>query len=104
MDNGFAAGADPASIAPYFQGLIGVVLALALASAARFYFVSWLGERTVADVRIAVQRNLLRLAPRWFEENRPSEIASRLTADTAAVGIVVGTRPEEGRVGRGGVR
>src|SRR3546814_2362570 len=57
IDNGFAAGADPASIAPYFQGLIGVVLALALASAARFYFVSWLGERTVADVRIAVQRS-----------------------------------------------
>ena len=91
IDNGFAAGADPASIAPYFQGLLGVVIALALASAARFYFVSWLGERTVADVRIAVQRNLLRLAPRWFEENRPSEIASRLTADTAVVEIVVGT-------------
>ncbi|MCM8729417.1 ABC transporter transmembrane domain-containing protein [Hephaestia sp. GCM10023244] len=91
IDNGFAAGADPTTIAPYFQGLIGVVLALALASAARFYFVSWLGERTVADVRIAVQRNLLRLAPRWFEENRPSEIASRLTADTAVVEIVVGT-------------
>jgi ATP-binding cassette subfamily B protein len=91
IDNGFAAGADPGKIAPYFQGLLGVVVALALASAARFYFVSWLGERTVADVRIAVQRNLLRLAPRWFEENRPSEIASRLTADTAVVEIVVGT-------------
>ncbi len=91
IDNGFAAGADTANIAPYFQGLLGVVIALALASAARFYFVSWLGERTVADVRIAVQRNLLRLAPRWFEENRPSEIASRLTADTAVVEIVVGT-------------
>ena len=38
-----------------------------------------------------MQRNLLRLAPRWFEENRPSEIASRLTSDTAVVEIVIGT-------------
>src|SRR3546814_2683249 len=47
--------------------------------------------RRSSELRIAVQRNLLRLAPRWFEENRPSEIASRLTADTAVVEIVVGT-------------
>ena len=56
----------------------------------RFYFVSWLGERVVADVRDAVQRNLLRLEPRFFEENRPSEIASRLTADTTIIEQVVG--------------
>src|SRR3546814_13097221 len=47
--------------------------------------------RRSSELRIAVQLNLLRLAPRWFEENRPSEIASRLTADTAVVEIVVGT-------------
>ncbi len=64
---------------------------LALATATRFYFVSWLGERVVADIRIAVQANLLSLAPRFFEENRPSEIASRLTADTAIIEQVVGT-------------
>jgi ATP-binding cassette subfamily B protein len=91
VDNGFAAGADPSSIAPYFQGLIGVVVVLAVATAVRFYFVSWLGERTVADIRSAVHRNLLRLSPRYFEENRPSEIASRLTADTAVVEQVVGS-------------
>ncbi|MCQ8140323.1 ABC transporter transmembrane domain-containing protein, partial [Vibrio parahaemolyticus] len=56
-----------------------------------FYFVSWLGERTVADIRVAVQANLLRLAPRYFEENRPSEISSRLTADTAIIEQVVGS-------------
>ncbi len=54
-------------------------------------FVSWLGERVVADIRIAVQDNLLRLAPRFFEENRPAEIASRMTSDTAIIEQVVGT-------------
>src|SRR3546814_15226686 len=47
--------------------------------------------RTVADIRQAVQRNLLRLAPGFFEENRPSEIASRMTSDTAIIEQVVGT-------------
>ncbi len=91
VDNGFAAGADKSDVAPYFQGLLLVVLVLAVATAVRFYFVSWLGERTVADIRAAVHRNLLRLAPRYFEENRPSEIASRLTADTAIIEQVVGS-------------
>ncbi|TPG18530.1 ATP-binding cassette domain-containing protein [Sphingomonas koreensis] len=91
IDNGFTAHAASGQIGHYFSQLAIVVIVLAIASSARFYFVSWLGERTVADVRIAVERNLLRLAPRWFEENRPSEIASRLTADTAVVEIVVGT-------------
>lgn len=91
VDNGFATGADPAAIAPFFYRLLMVVGMLAVATAMRFFFVSWLGERTVADLRIAVQRNLLRLSPGWFEENRPSEIASRLTADTAVVEQVVGT-------------
>lgn len=91
VDNGFATGADPATIGRYFRRLLMVVVVLAAATAARFYFVSWLGERTVADMRAAVHRNLLRLPPRWFEENRPSEIASRLTADTAVVEQIVGT-------------
>ena len=68
-----------------------MVVVLAIATACRFYFVSMLGERVVADVRAAVHDNLLRLEPRFFEENRPSEIASRLTADTAVIEMVVGT-------------
>ncbi|MEA3061010.1 MAG: ATP-binding cassette, subfamily bacterial [Sphingomonadales bacterium] len=89
IDKGFAAsGGD---IARWFQYLLVVVLVLAIATAFRFYFVSWLGERVVADVREAVQTNLLRLAPSYFEENRPSEIASRLTADTTIIEQVVGT-------------
>ncbi|AJP70953.1 ABC transporter transmembrane domain-containing protein [Sphingomonas hengshuiensis] len=91
VDNGFAAGADPSRIGVYFEGLLLVVLLLAVATAVRFFFVSWLGERTVADMRTAVHRNLLRLPPKWFEENRPSEIASRLTSDTAIVEQVVGS-------------
>ncbi|MEP2101209.1 MAG: ABC transporter transmembrane domain-containing protein [Parasphingorhabdus sp.] len=89
VDEGFASGV--ADIAPYFQLLLVIVGILAIATALRFYFVSWLGERVVADIRLAVQRNLLRLAPGFFEENRPSEIASRMTSDTAIIEQVVGT-------------
>ena len=89
IDRGFVArGGD---VAPYFHYLLMIVVVLAIATALRFYFVSWLGERVVADVRGAVQRNLLTLAPRFFEENRPSEIASRLTADTSVIEQIVGT-------------
>jgi ATP-binding cassette, subfamily B, bacterial len=89
IDNGFIEnGGD---IAPYFRTLLGIVAILGLSTAFRFYFVSWLGERVVADIRVAVQTNLLRLAPRFFEENRPAEIASRMTADTAIIEQVVGT-------------
>ena len=61
-------------------------------TAARFYFVSWIGERVVADIRLKVQRNLLRLSPSFYEENSPKEISSRMTADTAIIEtVVVGT-------------
>jgi len=89
IDKGFIASRG--DVGPYFRYLLIIVLVLALATACRYYFVSWLGERVVADIRIAVQANLLRLAPSFFEENRPSEIASRLTADTSVIEQVVGT-------------
>tara|TARA_R110000868_G_scaffold19843_3_gene84806 strand:+ start:292 stop:2079 length:1788 start_codon:yes stop_codon:yes gene_type:complete len=88
IDKGFMGGGD---ISRWFEYLLLIVIILALASALRFYFVSWLGERVVADIRSATQANLLRQAPRFFEENRPSEIASRMTADTAIVEQVVGS-------------
>jgi len=91
VDRGFAHGANMAHVNSVFYLLFTIVGILGVATATRFYFVSWLGERTVADVRIAVQQNLLRLAPRWFEENRPSEIASRLTSDTTQIEMAVGT-------------
>jgi len=89
VDKGFVAHGG--NISTHFEKMLVVVLVLAAASAIRFYFVSWLGERVVADLRKEVQDNLLRLEPRFFEENRPSEIASRLTSDTAVIEIVVGT-------------
>ncbi|HVF93777.1 MAG TPA: ABC transporter transmembrane domain-containing protein [Sphingomonas sp.] len=90
IDRGFGPGAGE-SVASSFHYLLMIVVVLAIATAIRFYFVSWLGERVVADVRTRVQAHLLRLAPRFFEENRPSEIASRLTSDTALIEQVVGT-------------
>ena len=92
IDQGFGShGASPHAVTTAFHYLLMIVSVLALATALRFYFVSWIGERTVADLRVAVQRNLLTLPPRFFEENRPSEIASRLTADTAILDQVIGS-------------
>ena len=68
-----------------------LVAVMALATSIRFYFVSWIGERTVADIRLAVHRNLLRMSPGFFEENRPAEITSRITVDTTIIEQVVGT-------------
>jgi ATP-binding cassette subfamily B protein len=91
IDQGFAQGADPAVIRWWFIALLCIVTVLSLATAVRFYSVSWLGERIVADVRLRVQRHLLLLSPSFFEENSPKEIASRMTADTAIVEQVVST-------------
>ena len=89
VDKGF--GSQTGDIAPYFHYMFMIVGVLAIATAARFYFVSWLGERVVADLRRDVHANLLGQAPRFFEENRPSEISSRLTADTSVIEQTVGT-------------
>jgi ATP-binding cassette subfamily B protein len=91
VDKGFSRGSDPATINFYFELLIGMVILLAIGTAVRFYNVSWLGERVVADIRLAVQRNLLRQPPAFFEENSPKEISSRMTSDTSLIEQVVGT-------------
>src|SRR3954467_852886 len=92
IDKGFAAGAGSTrDIARWFEYLLLLVGVLAVATAVRYYNVSWLGERTVADIRLAVHRNLLRLSPGFFEENRPAEITSRITVDTTIIEQVVGT-------------
>lgn len=87
IDRGFAAGGG--DISAHFYYLFLIVIVLALATAIRFSLISLLAERVVAAVRSDVHENLLRLEPRFFEENRPSEIASRLTADTAMIETVV---------------
>jgi ATP-binding cassette, subfamily B, bacterial len=89
IDQGFASNGGDIGFG--FRMLFIIVSVLAIATAVRFFFVSWMGERVVADFRIAVQENLLRLSPSYFEENRPAEISSRLTADTAVIEQIVGT-------------
>ncbi|NBW76123.1 MAG: ATP-binding cassette domain-containing protein [Sphingomonadaceae bacterium] len=91
IDKGFAAGGNPDDIGRWFQYLLLIVAVLAIGTALRFYFVSWLGERVVADIRLKVQANLLRMSPGFFEENSPNEISSRMTSDTALIEQVVGT-------------
>ncbi len=91
IDRGFAAGGDPDDIGRWFRYLLLIVTVLAAGTAMRFYFVSWLGERVVADIRLRVHSNLLRLAPAFYEENSPKEISSRMTSDTALIESVVGT-------------
>lgn len=90
VDQGFGA-ADASAIRPYFLGMFAITVVLALATAARFYCVTWLGERVVADIRRQVHTHLMTLSPAFFEDNRPSEIASRLTADTTIIEQVVGS-------------
>jgi ATP-binding cassette subfamily B protein len=89
IDKGFAAGGG--DIGQSFRYLLMIVVILGVATAVRFYFVSWLGERVVADMRLAAHANLLRQEPAFFEVNRPSEIASRMTSDTAIIEQIVGT-------------
>src|SRR5438046_1419483 len=91
IDKGFAQGSNPRDLTRWFEYLLLLVGVMAVATAVRYFFVSWLGERTVADIRLAVHRNLLRLSPGFFEENRPAEITSRITVDTTIIEQVVGT-------------
>ncbi|MCB2065297.1 MAG: ABC transporter, partial [Erythrobacter sp.] len=92
VDRGFGgAGEGGGDIDRWFRYLLLLVSVLGLGTAVRFYFVSWLGERVVADIREKVYTNLLRLSPAFFEENSPKEISSRMTSDTAVIETVVGT-------------
>ncbi|GJD57695.1 Lipid A export ATP-binding/permease protein MsbA [Methylobacterium dankookense] len=90
VDLGFSQ-AGPTMIDAYFGALVGVVAALALASAARYYFVATLGERVVADLRAAVFARLTSLDPAFFDRARSGELVSRLTADATQVKSVFGT-------------
>jgi ATP-binding cassette subfamily B protein len=93
IDLGFssAAAAGASGVDRAFLGLFGVAVVLALGTALRFYFVSWLGERVTADIRNAVYRQVLRQDPRFFETLRTGEVLSRLTADTTLIQTLVGT-------------
>lgn len=87
IDRGFGDG----EIGRWFQYLLILVLVLAIGTAFRFYLVSWLSERVVADLRLKVYDNLVTLPPSFYEENNPREISSRMTSDTAIIEQVVGS-------------
>jgi ATP-binding cassette subfamily B protein len=84
-------GARVMALREHFMALFGVGVALGLFSAARFYTVSWLGERITADLRDAVYARVLRQSPAFFETTQTGEVLSRLTADTTLVQTVVGS-------------
>jgi ATP-binding cassette subfamily B protein len=90
IDLGFS-GIDPSLIDKYFATLVGVGLILAVASAARFYCVNWLGERVVADIRRDVFKHLTGLSPAFYEVSHSGEVMSRLTADTTQVKAAAST-------------
>ncbi len=75
----------------HFFELFGVAVALGIFSAARFYTVSWLGERITTDVRNAVYSHVLKQSPEFFETTQTGEVLSRLSADTVLVQTVVGS-------------
>jgi ATP-binding cassette subfamily B protein len=75
----------------HFALLFAVATALGLFSAARFYMVSWLGERVTADIRVAVYGHVLHQSPEFFETTQTGEVLSRLSADTTLVQTVVGS-------------
>ena len=88
IDQGFSSSAN---IDRAFLLLFGVALALALATAARFYFVSLLGEKVVADLRDKLYAHLLALDAAFFDRSRSGELVSRLTADAELLRSVVGS-------------
>jgi ATP-binding cassette subfamily B protein len=93
IDLGFGAAGSTstAHINTYFIALFGVACVLAIATAARFYMVSWLGERVTADIRSAVYRHVVHQSPQFFEITKTGEVLSRLTTDTTLIQSIVGT-------------
>jgi len=94
IDGGLAPsgrGAQVLALREHFLALFGVAVALGVFSAARFYLVSWLGERITADLRNAVYAHILRQSPAFFESTQTGEVLSRLTTDTTLVQTVVGS-------------
>ena len=100
VDCGFSAASQSAScrqfalgtdLSAYFISGIIVAVLLGLASALRYYFISRLGERVVADLRRAVYDHILGLSPAFFAQTRTGEVLSRLTTDTTLIQTVVGS-------------
>jgi len=81
---------DSSTTNSLFLGFLGLAVVFGVAAAMRFYLVTWLGERVVADVRSAVYRSVIRMDPLFFETTRVGEVLSRLTTDTTLVQAISG--------------
>ncbi|MCB1053450.1 MAG: ATP-binding cassette domain-containing protein, partial [Acidobacteria bacterium] len=90
IDRGFATESMD-QLNRYVLLFLGLVVALAIGTFTRFYWVSWLGERVVADIRQSVFNHLIDLHPGFFESNRGLEIQSRITTDTTLLQSVIGS-------------
>ena len=90
IDKGIAT-ASTQQLAHYVMVFVGLAVALAIGTYTRHYWVTWLGERVVADIRERVFNHLIDLHPGFFEQNRALEIQSRVTADTILLQSVVGS-------------
>ena len=89
IDNGFASN-DVETINRYFGWFFAAATVFGGFAALRYYLVTWLGERVVADIRQAVYERVVRMDPMFFETTRTGEVLSRLTADTTLVQSVAG--------------
>jgi ATP-binding cassette subfamily B protein len=89
IDKGMAAGSAE-TINGYFVAFLGVAVLFGVFAALRFYLVTWLGERVVADLRSAVYASVIRMDPSFFEVTRTGEVLSRLTTDTTLVQSIAG--------------
>jgi ATP-binding cassette subfamily B protein len=89
IDNGFIAQ-DVGTVNRYFGWFLAAALVFSLFAALRYYLVTWLGERVVADIRDAVYRRVIYMDPAFFEVTRTGEVLSRLTTDTTLVQSISG--------------
>jgi len=90
VDQGLSAG-DPDMLNRGLAILMGIVLFIAASTFVRFYYISWIGERVVADIRKAVFSHILKLSPGFYETTKTGEILSRLTTDTSLLQQVIGS-------------
>lgn len=90
IDSGFSAG-NAGVVHRYFMLLFAVASAMAFATAVRYYWVTWIGERLVTDLRHDVYAHVLKMSPVFFETTRTGEVLSRLTTDTTLIQTVIGS-------------
>src|ERR1700675_3377663 len=90
VDDGFRSG-ETAPLDRAVFILIGVVIVLAVSTYCRFYLVSWIGERVVADLRKAVFDRIIAMSPAYFEMSKTAEVLSRLPTDATLLQAVIGS-------------